>query len=190
MSARALAPAEKGALAALLAAMLTRLPLFAGFLHVSDASWAVFFLAGFYLRDRWRWAFALFMAIAVSIDLAAIEWMGVPNYCLTVAYWFVVPGYASLWVGGAWLSRRFAGDLRGAGRALCAVIVAASVCFLVTNASFYWLGGRVDPTWDGWLANFMRWYWPFVRTTLVYASAVLLVHGVLARQPWRRLAKQ
>lgn len=169
----------KAALAVLLAAMLTRLPMFAGFLHVHDASWAVFFLAGFYLREHWRWAFPLFMGMAVAIDLVAITWMGVPNYCLTVAYWFVVPGYASLWAGGAWLAGRFSADLPGAGRALGALLIAASLCFFITNASFYWVGGRVDPTWDGWLANFTRWHWPFVRTMLVYAGAALLAHGAM-----------
>ncbi len=52
-------------------------------------------------------------------------------------------------------------------------------------------GGRVaEPTWDGWIANFTRWYWPFVRTTLVYAGAVLLAHLALRAQAVRRLAKQ
>ena len=38
------------------------------FAAIPDASWAVFFVAGFYLRGSWRWAFALLIAIAVLVD--------------------------------------------------------------------------------------------------------------------------
>ena len=94
------------ALAALILLMLaTRLPMLGPAFHLDDASWAVFFLAGFYLREQWRWAFPLFMAIAVAIDLVAIQYLGVSNYCVTVAYWFIVPSYAALWFGGSWLRR-------------------------------------------------------------------------------------
>lgn len=177
---------------ALLAAMIaTRLPMLAGFLHLQDLSWAVFFLAGFYLRAQWRWAIPTFIVAAVAIDLVAIGLMGVPNYCLTLAYGFVVPGYGSLWLGGAWLSTRFTADVIGAGKAVAALVVSASLCFLITNASFYWIGERVtEPTWDGWVTNFTRWYWPFLRTTVVYAGAVLLGHLALRAQAGRRLAKQ
>lgn len=74
----------------------TRFPGLASNLHLQDASWALFFLAGFYLRDHWRWGFPALMALAVVIDLVAIEYFDVSNYCLTVAYWFLVPAYGSL----------------------------------------------------------------------------------------------
>jgi hypothetical protein len=178
-----LATRESLAFAALLAVMLvTRLPMVAGFVHVQDLSWAVFFLAGFCLGERWRWAFPVLVGSAVAIDLVAIQWMGVGNYCLTTAYGFVVPGYASLWVGGAWLRRHESTDLRGVALGAVVLIVAASLCFLITNASFYWIGERITgPTWAGWVENFTRWYWPFVRVPLVFAGLVLLVR-LLARR--------
>ncbi len=164
------------------AMLLTRLPMLAGFLHVQDASWAIFFLGGFYLRTQSRWALPGLLAGAVAIDLAAIGWMGVDNYCLTAAYWFVIPAYSSLWLGGAWLRPRATPDARGAGLAIAALAICASACFLLTNAGFYWLGNRVTATsWEGWVANFGQWYWPFVRTTLIYATAVLLFHSVIKR---------
>jgi hypothetical protein len=174
---------DSAAFAALLAVMLvTRLPMSAGFLHFQDLSWAVFFLAGFYLRERWRWAFPVLIGTAVAIDLVAIRWMGVDNYCLTAAYWFVVPGYGSLWIGGAWLRRHESTDLRGIAVGAVVLIAAASLCFLITNASFYWIGERVTgPTWAGWVENFTRWYWPFVRVPLVFAGSVLLLRLLMRR---------
>ncbi len=63
----------------LLVMTATRLPLSASVLHLQDASWAVFFLAGFYLQKQWRWALPGLMAGAVGIDLIAIQSMGISN---------------------------------------------------------------------------------------------------------------
>ncbi|MCI0354802.1 MAG: hypothetical protein L0099_07175, partial [Acidobacteria bacterium] len=84
-------------LASLMAA--TRIPAMGAMLHLQDASWAVFFIAGFYLKGQWRWAFPLLMAEAVGIDYCVIQYTGISNYCVTVAYWFLVPAYATLWLG-------------------------------------------------------------------------------------------
>src|SRR5256885_14887108 len=60
-----------------------------------DASWAVFYLAGFYLAREWRWALTLLLIEAVAIDGLAIRYHGLSNYCATLAYWFIQIGRAS-----------------------------------------------------------------------------------------------
>ena len=77
-----------------------------------DASWAVFFIAGFHLRGWGRWAFPALMALAVGVDWWVITGQGIDfwnHYCVSAAYWFLVPAYAAMWAGGAWLRRRYAG---------------------------------------------------------------------------------
>lgn len=167
-----------GALA--LAMALTRLPMTASVLHLQDASWAVFFLAGFFLSARWRWAFPALMALAVAVDYTAIRYLGIPNYCVTVAYWFLVPAYGALWIGGAWLRRHLTHDLRGALTAAASLVISVSLCYLVANGSFYWLGGKVEPSWSGWMANLGHHYWPFLKAPLVYVGvgAVLYLIGL------------
>ncbi len=96
-----------------LSMFLTRFPPVGDILHMQDASWAVFFVAGFYLKAHWRWAFPLLMLEAVVVDFVAIQYMSVSNYCATIAYWFLVPAYASLWLGGTWLKGRATLDMRG-----------------------------------------------------------------------------
>ena len=61
----------------------TRLQHACGVGHILDASWAVFFLGGFYLRSSW--AFAALMAEAVLVDLAATTWGGVSSFCIRTA---------------------------------------------------------------------------------------------------------
>ena len=169
------------ALLALLMAA-TRLTPLSGLSHLQDASWAVFFLGGFFLAGQSRWAFPTLMAEAVLIDFVAIRYFGVSNYCVTAAYWFLVLAYAALWAGGVWLRRHQSIDLRGLASLAVSLSIALSVCFLITNASFYWLGGRVAvSTWNGWLSNMSDWYWPMVRVQLVYVGVVALVYAIVPR---------
>ncbi len=57
-------PSAKHAVAFLLLAALMAATRVHHFASIPDASWAVFFAAGFYLRTQWRWAFPALMAIA------------------------------------------------------------------------------------------------------------------------------
>jgi|SRR5450755_1346968 len=173
-------------LAALLSLMVaTRLPMVGPAFHLQDASWAVFFLAGFYLKDQWRWAFPLLMVAAVAVDYIAIQYLGISNYCVTVAYWFIVPAYASLWLGGTWLRQQLSMDVRGAVLLVASLLISVSVCFLISNASFYWIGDRVTQrSWDGWLENVSAWYWPFLQVACAYVAVAAVFHLIVvhARQ--------
>lgn len=164
----------------------TRFPGLASNWHLQDASWALFFVAGFYLREQWRWAFPAFIVIAVAIDLIAIRFYGIDNYCVTVAYWFIVPAYGALWLGGHWLSGRASLDARGLLLLAASLVISVSVCYLISNGSFYWLSGRaVNPSLDGWAANFAGWYWPFARVSLAYVAVAAFLHVLIAKLPIR-----
>src|SRR5215469_3010628 len=94
------------ALALVMAATRVHLSLFHH--DIWDASWGVFFLAGFWLRGNGRWAFPLLMAEAVLVDYIVISRMGInfwTHYCVSLGYWFLVPAYGALWVGGSWLAK-------------------------------------------------------------------------------------
>ena len=92
-----------------------------------DASWAVFFLGGFYLTRQWRWALGILLIEAVGVDCLAIQHYGISNYCVTLAYWFLVPAYSALWLGGGMRALRLLRQRRGrrrrdrTGRRGCAV---------------------------------------------------------------------
>lgn len=162
--------------------VVTRFPGLAANVHLQDASWAVFFVAGFYLRDSWRWAFPALMAVAVAVDLLAIQYYGVSNYCLTWAYWFLVPSYGALWLGGRWLRRHASFDVAGVVSLVASAMISISLCFLILNGSFYWLGGRVPkPNWSGWVVNLATWYGPFVRTATTYIAVAAGPHVLIVR---------
>ena len=153
------------------------------FAAIPDASWAVFFVAGFYLRAHWRWAFPILMAAAVLADAYAIGRAGMDfwgHYCVSPAYWALLPSYLALWMGGAWLAQQQPGlAWRSLGMLCASFWLSVSVCYLLSNGSFYWFsdswGGT--PSVDGWFANLGHWYLPFLRTTGMYVAAAALLHA-------------
>ncbi len=147
-----------------------------------DASWGVFFLAGFWLRGHGRWAFPLLMAEAVLVDYLVISGQGLDfwsHYCVSPAYWFLAPAYGALWAGGSWLARRERGNgLATLGLAVAALLVAEGACYAISNGSFYWLSDMVPAprSLDAWLANLGDWYLPFLAGTVTYVALGAVLH--------------
>ncbi|KAF1701113.1 hypothetical protein [Pseudoxanthomonas suwonensis] len=140
-----------------------------------DASWAVFFVAGFALRGWGRWAFPLLMALAMGIDWMVISRQAASfwgHYCVSAAYWGLVPAYGLLWAGGSWLRRRYTGaSLVQAGRLLGAFLVAVVACQFVAQGTFYWYSGVVaEPTVAGWWKNFLDWLPGYTGTAATYTA--------------------
>ncbi len=171
-----------GALLALVAAMgATRFGHLGTLWAPPDASWAVFFLAGFYLQED-RWVLAVLLCEAIVIDFVAIRVYGVSSYCVTGAYWFIVPGYSMLWLGGAWLRRHVVQRPSDAVRLAGSLLASFTACFVLTEGSFYWLGGRIgQPSVAGWWADFASWYGPFLLVTGTYVGLVAVAHLAVTR---------
>ena len=160
---------------------------------VLDASWGIFFLAGFWLRGAGRWAFPLLMAEAVLLDYLVINGQGIDfwsHYCVSAAYWFLIPSYFSLWLGGSWLAKHQVG-LRVQTLAMATVALVASwaACYIVSNGSFYWLSDTVPlpRSFGSWFVNLGDWFLPFLGTTVLYVGIGAVVH-VLAVQIGRAIS--
>jgi len=162
------------------------------FLHhfdaLPDASWGVFFLAGFWLRGSARWAFPLLMVEAVLVDYVVITNQGLDfwsHYCVSVAYWFLIPSYFSLWLGGSLLAKYQRGlSLSTLGMAVLALLVSVTACYLISNGSFFWLSASVPTAtrnFSGWAENLGDWYLPFLETTAIWVGLGAIMH-VLAVQ--------
>lgn len=147
-----------------------------------DASWAVLFLGGFYLAREWRWSLTTLFVAAVGVDCLAIRYYGISDYCVTLAYWFIVPAYSLLWLGGAWLRRKYRRVPLDLARLLASFVVSMTLCFLLTHSAFYWLGARVGkPSLAEWWSVFTEWYAYFLAVPALYVGAAALAHVVLTR---------
>lgn len=153
------------------------------FAPIPDASWAMFFVGGYYLRGASRWAFPILMALAVLVDYWVITHAGMDfwaHYCVSPAYWFLLPSYFALWFGGLWLRKHERGlNVRTLGLLAVSVIVAFSACFVLSNGSFYWLSDTVtNPTFAGWVKNLGDWYLPFLRVMVAYVAVTAVIHAL------------
>ncbi|MGI8560613.1 MAG: hypothetical protein ACR2J7_04095 [Luteimonas sp.] len=160
------------------------------FAVIPDASWAVFFVAGFYLRSWTRWAFPALLALAVLVDWVAIQAQGLSfwqHYCVSPAYWCLVPAYFALWAGGTWLRRQSpARDLRSLGLLAASLLASVAVCHLIAQGSFYWISSSVaEPTFAGWWKNYSDWLLPYLGTTALYVGIAAAAHLAIANVPAR-----
>jgi hypothetical protein len=153
---------------------------------VPDASWAVFFIAGFYLRGSARWAFPALMALAVLVDWYVISSSGGAfwsHYCVSPGYWFLLPAHFSLWAAGSLLARY--GTRSGAnslGLLVATVFAGTALCHLFAQGGFYWFSDSVAaPTFAGWAKNYADWFLPYLRTTGIYVGLAAVLHVAFAQ---------
>lgn len=145
---------------------VTRLGHFGEYGGPPDASWAVFFLGGLWLREARL--FPAFFVLGWLVDLAAFA-LGTPTDCYSIAYLFLVPAYGSLWWAGRWAAEG------GLGRITLAVVAGASTTFFFANLGMYWLAPSVSAPTLMTFASAVSGYFPgYLLTMSVYVSMGLL----------------
>lgn len=144
--------------------------------HLLDASWAVFFLAGFYLRN-WR-AFGVFMATAVAIDYVAITQFGVSDFCVSQAYLALIPAYGAMFVAGRWFTGQYQGEsLRSLGKLVLAVVVGFALTEVISSGSFYAFSGTsADISAMGFMVQLVKYAPHGLYVTGMYLTIAALLH--------------
>jgi len=173
-------------LAVLMAA--TRSHHFASVTHLPDASWAVFFLAGFYLRPVW--AFPALLALAGVSDYVAIAWLGVSDFCVSPAYGFLLPAYAALWAAGRWYARHYRFRFSTLPSLALALAAGAAVCELLSGGGFYFFSGRFEETSFAEFGARLANYFPHALEGIaLYIAAAMLIHLAFGLAGTGRLAE-
>ncbi|HEX5336969.1 MAG TPA: hypothetical protein VFW53_00870 [Gallionella sp.] len=163
-------------LAALMAA--TRMHHFGSALHLPDASLAVFLLAGFFIASPLL--FGALLLEAGALDYVAITHLGVSDFCVTPAYWFLIPTYAVMWFAGRYYASIHQRTLRSLGKFAGIAFAAVSVAFSISNGSFYWLSGRyADTNMTEYLARVAKYYPQYLTSGLLYLGCAAALYAVL-----------
>jgi len=154
---------------------LTRGQHVASLTHLPDASWAIFFLLGFYFRQRMM--LPLFLAQAALVDYFAITQFGISDYCVTPAYVFLLPAYSALWLAGHWYATRFQFHALTLPLFAAAAMVGAFICELVSSGSFYFLGGRfADSSLQEFAARLVQYFPADLGGVALYLGCAALIH--------------
>lgn len=165
-------------LALLMAA--TRYNHFGSSISLPDASLAVFLLAGFY-TSRLTWPalliFILLILEAGGIDYYAINVVGVSDWCVTPAYWFLIPTYACMWLGGRWFASRQQYNFNSVVLFGGISWLSTSAAFLISNASFYLLSGRYSDMKLAEYADRVAQYYPsYLAGSLTYLGLAVVIY--------------
>lgn len=159
--------------------LATRSSYFTSVHHLPSASWAVFFLAGFYLRPAW--VFPALFATAAASDYVAVAWGGVSGFCVTPAYAMLLPAYGSLWLAGRWGSGRRLEGWIALPVLAGAALLSAATAELLSSGGFYFLGGRyVDPTLAEFGQRLVKHFPRNLTSLAIYLGVAAVVHGALA----------
>jgi hypothetical protein len=146
-------------------------------LFLPDASMAVFLLAGFFFASRLF--FGALMVLAVVIDYVAIAKFGVNDYCVTPAYWALIPTYAVLWLGGRFYARSHQFTWPSLATFAAVSLASVSVAFLISNASFYLLAGYFSQMSALDYASVVsQYYLSYVAGAVVYLLVAVVIYAV------------
>jgi hypothetical protein len=143
--------------------------------HLPSASWAVFFLAGLYLRPLW--IFPALLALAGFLDYAAITWNGVSSFCVSPAYAMLLPAYGVLWLAGRWYAKRYSFEWTTVMPLSLAVVAGTTVCELLSSGSFYFFSGRfVDTNFAEFGARLVKYFPGSLQAVLFYIAIAAITH--------------
>jgi hypothetical protein len=180
----------------LLAAMMaaTRFNHFGSAFSLPDASYAIFFLGGLYLARVARVSVFVFIALLVEaglIDYYATSVQGVSDWCMTPAYWFLIPTYGSLWLVGRWVSFRPTIQSRTMGKNGLMILalsawVASSFAFAFSNVTFYLFSEQyADMSLVEYSSRVVQYYVSYVAVALLYigcAVAAQIAVDIISKQ--------
>ena len=155
-------------LACLLAA--TRFSHFGTSSWLPDASLAVFLLGGLLLQRAC--GFAVLMLVAFGADVLSAQTAEQAGWCLTPAYWGLIPTYGALWLAGAWLGRTRRLDLFHAAGISVAAVAAA---FLISNVTWFAFSNTVGAmTAAQYAMAVVKYFPPYLGSALLYLVPVWL----------------
>ena len=155
----------------------TRSQHFASLHSLPGASWAVFFLAGVYLRPAW--ALPGFLALTWVLDFMAYTTGGGSNFCITPAYVFLLPAYSSLWFAGRWYAKHHQFELRTLLPLASAAFVGALACELFSSGGFYFFSGRfAEPTFAEFGARLVKYFPAYLQSLAFYVGVSAVVHAL------------
>jgi hypothetical protein len=145
-----------------------------------SASWAVFFIAGVYLRPAWTLAGLL--GLAALLDYAAITWGGVSAFCVSPAYVALIPAYAALWFAGRWYATRHTLTAATLFPLAASVLAGATVCEVISSGAFYFYSGRfATPNLTEFIGRELKYFPAYLAPMAFWVGISASVQAVVGR---------
>lgn len=158
---------------------------FATLHSLPGAAWAVFFLAGIYLRTLWVlpalfafvWGLDFAPHFMSGASLAEIV-NGGQAFCLTPAYFLLLPAYGALWFAGRWYVGRHRFAWQTLMPLVAAMLVGAAICEIFSSGGFYFLSGRfAEPTIAEFSTRLLKYFPLYLQSLAFYVGIVAAIHA-------------
>ena len=157
--------------------VLTRTQHFGSTVTLPDASLAALFLGGL-LIARIGWIALAILAI-FFMDMYAIGFRGVSDYCMSPGYLGLLPTYLMVWGAGRLLSKM--DQPFAAIRYSLIGWAAASLAFVLSNAFWYGFSDKVAAMpMAAFSQSIAQYYLPYVGYTLMYLGMAWVALALLA----------
>lgn len=155
--------------------LATRTHSVSSYIHLPDTSWASFFIAGYYIRNRL--AFPALFLLAFAIDLLVIGVKDGASFCFTPAYWMLLPAYGTMWLGGRFSAHRFGASAKALPAILLTICGASLAAHLFSSGGFYMLSGHFSDQNIAEFAGRMERYFPGkLLATLTWCGVAVAAH--------------
>ena len=139
-----------------------------------DASLALLLIGGLYLR-KGAWL-ALFVMLATAIDFGAASIDSVQAFCLTAAYWGMLPTYVVMWLAGVWLSNQV--DSLNALKFILVSLASTIAAFVISTQTYYLFSGRFI---NSGVLETMQYGWNYLPSFTGFTAMYLLGFWVTAK---------
>jgi hypothetical protein len=145
---------------------VTRMSHFGTASHLPDASLAVFLLGGLLLQRLC--GFSVLMAVAFGVDVLSARTAVEAGWCLTPAYWGLIPTYGLLWLAGRWLGKQHRLDFMTSASV---TLIAVAGAFLISNAFWFALSNSTNDLGAAEYASTVAKYFPpYLGSALLYLA--------------------
>ncbi|MET0225214.1 MAG: hypothetical protein ABW187_02115 [Dokdonella sp.] len=159
---------------------------FASVNALPSASWAVLFLAGASLHPRWM--FALLFALAAALDWGSYAAGTISDWCLSPAYWALLPAYGTSWLAGRTYARRHRDERSTIARLALLLTAAAFVAYLISGGCYYAFSGHYEPSFAGFVPRIAQYYPRALGTLAGYVGVAFALVVALRRIAARNAA--
>lgn len=139
-----------------------------------DASLALLLIGGLYLRKA-AW-FTLFVVLATAIDFGAASIDSVQAFCLTAAYWGMLPTYVVMWLAGVWLSKQV--DSLNALKFTLVSLTSTLAAFVISTQTYYLFSGRFP---NSGILETMQYGWNYLPSFTGFTAMYLVGFWMLAK---------
>lgn len=160
--------------------LVTRPHLLDQYVHLPDTSWASFFVAGYFIRNRL--AFPALFTLAFAMDVVTIYLFGGSGFCFTPAYWMLLPAYCTMWLAGRFAAHKFDGKPSSLPAYALLATAAAFVAQCFSSGGFYLLSGHFEaPTFAGFAERLAQYFPGNLLAMFVWLTIAALCHLLWAK---------